>query len=195
MNIIKDSTGNVMKDCKKQQRLFELHQPSSGSKMCSLIPETAPKEGKKNCNTSEKILCMICKNDQLRLSTYSEYSNHLLAHLEKLNELCNTLKLNEEIKYDGINLINLPCPCCSEQLTEYNHINTELRPRQQLVSHIKKCSWKIVSERKRVNLKSRTSNERRFSIHPINEPLKPVKHEPRISNWKGPLVKDIYTKI
>ena len=91
----------------------------------------------------------------------AEYFIHLQMHLQKMNELCERLSLQNESKCD-ISLVNIRCPGC-EELVLLSHKDTKNQI-SHIIKHIKYCSWLIVSERQRLNSKSKVKRMEKSSI-------------------------------
>ena len=124
----------------------------------------AKSDGYQNDQSSVKqIICSLCKNSQLKMASLLEYSDHLLDHLKMINGFCQKLDSIEEIKNQEIQFSNMHCPCCSEKMTSSKR-RTHKDMKSEVQDHIKKCSWNIVSERQRINLKSNKTSEKDSQI-------------------------------
>ena len=112
----------------------------------------------------KSIVCKICRVDLVNLKTLQEYSGHLQTHFQKINEFCEHLFSHRKLE-DHINVLNFRCPGCEDFIVQ----ESPTKKINLVQDHIRKCSWKIVSERQKISTIERNNMTRDHVISKTKE--------------------------
>jgi hypothetical protein len=164
----KDTCSSVNVNCKILTSYTKSITSNSKQPCFTLINETS--KSISTVRNMEAVSCRICDSNQV----VEDYFAHLQIHLEEMNQLCEILqssrKNNQIIDWS---VIDIHCPSCKKimvyMLPDTNSQYARAKKIHNIERHVRKCCWRIVSERQRIHFISKAKGKYKSSVKRPNK--------------------------